>query len=101
MVKNIESTCFGRSYKVSKNSESTCFGRLHRSGEKHRVNVFWLGYIKWRKTSSQPCFGRLYKVAKNIESTCFGWLYNVAKTSSQRVLVGYIKWRKHRVNVFW
>ena len=23
------------------------------------------------------------------------------KTSSQRVLVGYIKWRKHRVNVFW
>ena len=33
-------------------------------------------------------------MVKNIESTCFGRLYEVAKTSSQRVLVGYIMWRK-------
>ena len=33
-------------------------------------------------------------MAKNSESTCFGRLYKVAKTSSQRVLVGYIMWRK-------
>ena len=56
-------------------------------------------------------------MVKNIESTCFGRLYKWRKTSSQRVLVGYIMWRKTssqhvwvvlykvskntRVNVFW
>ena len=71
MVKNIESTCFGRLYEVAKNIESTCL----------------VGYIMWRKTSSQPVFG-------------YGYIKS-RKTSSQRVLVGYIKWRKHRVNAFW
>ena len=58
-------------------------------------------YVIVAKNIESTCFGRLCKVAKNIESTRFGWLYKVAKTSSQPVLVGYIKWRKHRVNVFW
>ena len=40
------------------------------------------GYIKWRKIDK-----------------VFWLVYNGRKTSSQRVLVGYIKWRKHRVNV--
>ena len=60
----------------------------------------WVGYIKWQNTES-TCFGRLYKVAKTSSQRVLVWLYKVAKTSSHHVLVGYINWRKHRVNVFW
>ena len=68
------------------------------------------------KNIESTCFGRLYKVAKtSSQPVLFGYIkwrktssqrvmvgyIKWRKTSSQRVLVGYIKWRKHRVNVFW
>ena len=48
MAKNLESTRFGRLYKVAKNIESTCFGWLYKVAKTSSQRVL-VGYIKWRK----------------------------------------------------